>query len=106
MKTVLCILPSSSDAANSVIYRVMERYDVCGSKGEYTVKFEGGIAELTSTFPRSNIKSLDVLATGFECEAFVSHIHFERKEGEEWVVCDDPRTEVYDDRFYRWKRNY
>lgn len=93
-------------AAKSIVYRVIERYDVSGNKGKDTVKFEGDITDLNHTLPKPYNRRIDELSTGFSCGDFDHHIHFERKEGEEWVVCDDPRTQVDEGQYRRLKRGY
>lgn len=96
-------------ATNSVIYRVMKRYDVIGikaTKGEPTVEFEGNLAELNRRHPLSSDHRLNDFQPSFSCSDFDSYTWFERKDGEEWVRCDDPRTELDHYEYRRAKRGY
>lgn len=91
-------------AANSIAYRVMQRYDVGGTKGEWEVKFEGNIAELNRLYPRPSNWNHDELRGSFGCSDFDHFIRFERKDGENWVECDDPRKELDMEAYRRAKR--
>jgi hypothetical protein len=93
-------------AANSVVCRVMQRYDVGGTKGEWEVKFEGNVAELNRLHPRPSNWNHDELRGSFSCSDFDYYIRFERKNGETWVECDDPRKELEDHEYRRVKRGY
>lgn len=87
-------------AASRVAYRLVERYDLAGQTGEDKVTFEGTLKELERRFPRPADHRADELRTGFGGSDFSHYAHFEKRDGDVWNACEDPRTRL-DDRAYR-----
>ena len=94
-------------SANSVVYRVMHQYSYPGGgKDDPLVKFEGTLKELNKKHPKPEDYRYDDLFPTFGCSDFDETRWFERKEGDEWVNCDDPRTPLSDWDYRRAKRGW
>ncbi|MDB5264504.1 MAG: hypothetical protein JWN64_75 [Parcubacteria group bacterium] len=92
--------------ANLPFYRVTQILERRGSTAIETVLWESqDLVKLNGTFPRHQLFHNDKLAY-FKSNDSQTRTRFEKKEaGQEWTVCEDPRTIIYEKRSERaWRR--
>ena len=77
--------------ANAATYRVMEQFFTSSGPGKPASKVTASIREFLRNHPRHSVPEMDAFPPEEEMNGYQVIRWWERKDGERWVRCNDPR---------------